>query len=358
MPSIIGEFQSVITSVPPLDAHAGHLRHLTNEKITKDLLSDVHGMTATQARQTAKTFSPHIRQALNFHNESKNSISSIRPVLQYYSYLNLAVAAILAYRPINFNQYRKHGVEDRTHSLSKLELSSEVLKIKRGAAPLFHSIFSDTSLYNKSFRFGQLASGFHMFSHELATRFKKKTHKYFVKDEVINVNGNWYSVYKFFEFDDEVQKKAPQKKIEDAMPLLTSDYDCNKTNAIQLEYISKQSWANEANANKAHRKNGIKFINYGGHGIQSDALNFPVCFYMWSGVSRIPLLPTLTSILLLSFSLASMVRYRPLLLDISMNSPIMLLIDTFVSEADSVFISSMRNLLYKEEVSVGYVDYI
>ncbi len=358
MPNIIGEFQSVVSSIPPLEAHTGHLRHLTNEKITKDLLSDVHGMTATHAKETAKTFSPHIRQALNFHNESKNSISSIRPVLQYYSYLNLAVAAILAYRPSNYNQYRRHGVEDRTHSLSKLDLSSEVLKIKRGAAPLFHSIFSDTSLYNKRFRFGQLASGFHMFSHELSSRFKKKTQKYFVKDEIRNVNGRWYSIYMFFEYDNNVQKKAPQNRIEDAMPLLNSDYDCNNTDATQLEYTSKQNWATEANANKAHRKNGIKFINYGGHMIQSDALNVTTRVYVWSGISRTPLLPTLTSILLLSFSLASIVRYRPLLLDVSMNSPILLLIDTFVSEADSVFISSMRNLLYREEVAVGYIDYI
>jgi hypothetical protein len=358
MPNIIGNFESVITSIPPLEAHTGHLRYLTNEKITKDLLSDVHGMTATDAKDTAKIFSPHIRQALNFHNESKNSIPSIRPVLQYYSYLNLAVAAILAFRPSNFNQYRRHGVEDRTHSLSKLDLSSEVLKIKRGAAPLFHSIFSDTSLYNKKFRFGQLASGFHMFSHELSNRFNKKTQKYDVKDEVRNVDGRWYSVYKFFEYDNKVQKKAPQKRIEDAMPLLKSDYDCNNTNATQLEYISKQNWSNEANANKVHRKNGIKFINYGGHRIQSDALNGPTNIYIWNGISRIPLLPTLTSILLLSFSLASIVRYRPLLFDVSMNSPILLLIDTFVSEADSVFISSMRNLLYREEIAVGYIDYI
>jgi len=358
MPNIIGEFESVITTIPPLEAHTGHLRHLTNEKITKDLLSDVHGMTATNAKETAKLFSPHIRQALNFHNESKSTVSSIRPVLQYYSYLNLAVAAILAYRPSNYNQYRKHGVEDRTHSLSKLDLSSEVLKIRRGAAPLFHSIFSDTSLYNKNFKFGQLASGFHMFSHELSTRFKKKTQRYFVKDEVRNVNGRWYSIFKFFEYDNNVQKKTPQKKIENAMPLLNSNYDCNNKNATHLEYISKQSWAKEEKAKIAHRKDGIKFINYGGHMIQSDPLNKPQTIYAWFGISRIPLLPTLTSILLLSFSLASIGRYRPLLLEVSMNSPIMLLIDTFVSEADSIFISSMRNLLYREEIAVGYVDFI
>jgi len=60
MPNIIGEFVSVGTTIPPLEAHTGHLRHLTNEKIAKDLLSDVHGMPARHAKETAKIFSPHI----------------------------------------------------------------------------------------------------------------------------------------------------------------------------------------------------------------------------------------------------------------------------------------------------------
>jgi hypothetical protein len=142
------------------------------------------------------------------------------------------------------------------------------------------------------------------------------------------------------------------------MPLLKSDYDCNNASAKHLEYISKQNWSNEESANKVHRKNGIKFINFGGHSIQGGGFQRPESTYTWRGISRTPLLPNLTSILLLSFSLASIARYRPLLLDVSMNSPILLLIDTFVSEADSVFISSMRNLLYREEIAVGYSNYI
>lgn len=357
MPNIIGEFQFVMTSMPPLEAHIGHLRHLTNEKIARDLLNDVHGMTVAQAKDTARVLSPHIRQAINFYCESKTVTFSVRPVLQYYSYLNLAVAAILAYRPVNYNQYRKHGVEDRSHSLSKLDLSSEVLTIKRGAAPLFHSIFCDAPLQNKKFRFGQLAAGFHMCSHELNTRFNKQAHTYRVVDELRNVSGQWHSVYKFFVNDDgSKKKKVSKKRIEDAMPLLKTDYDCNNI-ASHLEYISKLSWANKNSANNAHRKNGIKFVNYGGH-VVLDNINGVTSHYAWRGATHAPLLPTLTSILLLSFSLASIVRYRPLLLDTSLNSPILLIIDTFVSEADSVFIPSLRNLLYKEEVAIGYNNYI
>ena len=80
--------------------------------------------------------------------------------------------------------------------------------------------------------------------------------------------------------------------------------------------------------------------------------------YSWRGVHRTPLLPTLSSILLLSFSLASIVRYRPILLEGIMASPTALLIDTFVGESDSVFIPAIRNLLYREEMAVGSTDFI
>ncbi len=344
--------------MPPLEAHIGRLRHLTNDKIAKDLLRDIHKSSAPQTRETSKIFSSHIAQALNFHSESKNAISSIRPVLQYYAYLNLSVAAILAYRPNNYNQYRRHGVEDKTYSLTKLELSSNVLTIKRGAVPLFHSIISDTSLYNKKFRLGQLAAGFQMCSHELKSSFGKTPQIYYVNDDVINVNNKWFSVYKFFEYLDGARKKVPQKRIETAMPMLETDYTCNSNTETHLEYTSKVGWKTQEQANEVHRNNGIKFINFGGHQIRTDLGGISSSLYTWHGVSRIQLLPTLTSTLLLSFSLASIVRYRPMLLDASMNSPILLIIDTFVSEADSIFMSSLCNLLYREEVAIGSVNYI
>lgn len=357
MPNIIGQFQAVSTSMHPLEACIGHLRHLTNEKIAKELLNDIHGMTISEAKKTAKVFSPHIRQAINFHNEGRDAASSIKPVLQYYSYLNLAVAAILAYRPTNYEQYRKHGVEDKTYSLSKLDLSSEVLTIKRGAAPLFHSIFSDVPIYNKKYRFGQLVSGFQMCTHELSTRFNKKPHMYIVEDELRNIHNVWHSVFKFFEYENNQKHKVPQKRIEDAMPLLKSNYNCNNTIPTHLEYISKLSWNNDKIANQEHRKNGIKLINYGGHLIQKGTSGAK-SVYAWRGTARTPLLPTLTSVLLLSFSLSSIVRYRPQLLDSSINSPMLLIIDTFVSEADSVFISSLRNLFFREEIAIGFSDYM
>lgn len=357
MSNIIGDFIPVTSTLSPIDAHVGHLRHLTNQKIAKEILRDRHKLTVPQANETSKLLAAHIAQALEFHFESRTATASVRPVLQYYAYLNLSVAAILAYRPDNFQQYRRHGVEDKTYSLSRLELSSKVLEIKRGAVPLFHSIVSDVPLFGKKFRFGQLAAGFHMCSHELQTRFNKKSQKYYVEDRIIGKDNAWYSCFSFSEYIDEKWKKVPQNKIQNAMPILLAEYNCDTKNQESTIYISKKGWSKRSSAEKIHQKNGIKLINYGGH-LTTNSNNSVSTSYIWHGVSNSAFVPTLTSMLLMSFSLSSIARYRPILLDSSMNSPISLIVDTFVSESDSVFIPSLRNLLYREEVVVGTADFI
>lgn len=357
MPEIIGKFDTAATSVRPLEAHIGHLRHLTNQGIVRDILKERHDMTAAQAQKTAKLVCPHVAQSLNFHNQSCIASPETRPVLQYYSYLNLAVAVILAYRPPNNEQYRQHGVEDRTHSLKKLELGSELLKVRRGAVPLFHSIISDVPLYNRKFRFGQLAAGFHMVQHELETQFNKKLQGIIVTDEVKEDNGSFKSIFSFNEKSDGNSICVSSNRLEKAMPLLVTNYNC-KIEPEKTVYTSKSKWSNESAATKVHRKNGMKLINFGGHLVNYSFGNRMGTCYTWHGISRTDLLPTLTSMLLLSFSLASIVRYRPIILSSAMASPIALLIDTFVTEADSIYIPALRNLLCREEVAympIGYV---
>lgn len=357
MPEIIGKFSAVSSSVPPLDAHIGHLRHLTNNRIAKEILRERHGLSAADATTTSKLWASHIGQALNFHFEGRLASEKIRPVLQYYCFLNLAVAAILAFRPPNHNQYRRHGVEDKTHALSSLDLSSIVLQVKRGAVPLFHSILSDVPLDGKRLRLGQLAAGFHMFSHELRARFSKIPQHYFVKDEVRENAGLWYSVFSFSQPGGAGLMKVSPARIEAAMPLLLSDYNCTVTEKA-TEYISSASWSTESAARRIHQVNGLKLVNYGGHIFHNNLMNSASTSYAWRGVSRIALMPTLSSTLLLSFSLASVVRYRPMLLDSAMRSPVSLLIATFVAEVDSVFIPALRNLLYREELAVRPPDYV
>lgn len=357
MPNIIGEFSPLMTTVPPLDGHLGHLRHLTNLGVARDVLRERHQAPAGQVREISKLFTAHVNQALNFHIESRSAIPAIRPVLQYYCYLNLAVAAIIAYRPPNHDQYRRHGVEDKTYALEKIELGSIVLAVNRGALPLFHSIFSDVPLGKRTFRFGEIASGFHMFAHELHSQFHKQCQAIFVHEEVRFCDGIWRSAFGYFERENGNSIRVTSKRLEQAMPILKIAYSRSRQQSERTEYISNIGWSTEKEALEIHRLNGIKLINYGGHAVSSGIM-MPSCHYIWRGVAGIPLIPTLSSVLLLSFSMASIVRYRPILLDKAMSSPAALLIDTFTTEADTVFIPALRNLLYREEVAIGPVDYV
>jgi len=275
-------------------------------------------------------------------------------MLQYYCYLNLAVATILAFKPKNFEQYRRHGVEDWTFALSKLDLSSTVLKVKKtGAVPLFHSIFSGVPITNQSFRFGEIIASFHMCNAELTNQFSKTLVRYRVQEDVKEISGMWFSEYSFSEqLEDGSNRGAPRTKIEKAMPILISQYRKVSSGSEETAYRSKNSWFTEKLARQHHAKNGMQLINYGGHATKSSAFGILQNYY-WHGAPRKPLLPTLPSTLMMAFSLASIVRYRPKLLETAIESPLSLLMDSFSAESDHVFIPSIRNLLYREEMVIS-----
>ena len=357
MPDIVGPFKAVSSTVSSLDAHIAHLRHLTNTGIARSVLVERFQFTVAQAKETAKLVGAHIGQSLEFHHQSRAAPITIRPVLQYYCYMNLAVAAILAYRPPFHNKYRRHGVEDCTQTLPSLDLSSIVLKVNQGAVPLFHTIISDVDLKNERFRLGQLVAGFHMVSHELETQFGKIPQKIQVFDQVKKVSGSWYSEFSFTPFVRGQKTMIASKRLEDAMPLLTTDYRKEPSVDEQIIYRSEGGWSSIETATHVHKTNGLKLINFGGHSINPGLINPPQCVYEWHGVSRVRLLPTLTSLMLLAFTLASVARYRPALLHQALNSPIHLIIDTFVQEADTVCIPAIKNLLYREETVIGPVIY-
>ena len=349
MPEIIGKRQDTYSAMTSLDAHVAHLKHLANQSIARRILKERHGHTDEQAKKTAPVLSSHVRQGIAFHLDSRSASKETHPALQYYAFLNLSVAVILAFRPVGFQGYKSHGVEDRTHSLNAIKLSSKVLKVNRGAVPLFHSILSDVDLRGKEFRISELVAAFHMCSHELTTQFNKKVQSIQVRDSLKNINGKWHSCFDFFRIVGvNTTKRLTKKRLEDAMPLLKSDYRClNVADKSKNSYVSKQSWTGTARAKRTHERNGIKFINYGG-----QASHVKIYEYCWCGTLRAKLLPTLSSILLLSFSLASIVRYRPALLNAAFNSPIYLILDVFTTEADQIFIPSIRNLIYREETRV------
>ncbi len=357
MPGIVGPFKTVTSNVAPLEAHIGHLRHLSNPTAARRLLQADFAFTPAAARKTARLFCAHIGQSLHFYEQGKDASIRIRPDLQYYSYLNLSVAAILAYQPANWDRYRQHGVQHKFHNVKQLDLASAVLKVSQGAVPLFHSILSDVDLNSRTFRFGEIAAGIGMLSYELSEAFGKKTQRISVSDSIVEDAGVFYSQVSFNSWINEALSPITYKRLEDAMPLLISDYVRVPGGRNPLVYKSIASWTSTDAASESHRRNCMKLVNYGGHFIEDNSLGRNR-LYLWHGVSRLPLLPTLTSLLLLSFSLSSLVRYRPDLLNAALNSPHQLLIDTFVQESDGIFLPALRNLLYRQEISISSNEFM
>ena len=281
-------------------------------------------------------------------------------MLQYYSYLNLAVAVVLAYRPTNYEQYRQHGVEDRSHALRDLDLKSILVKAKKGAVPLFHSLLSDEGISNRSFRLNELLGAIPVVRYELTELFGLPPETISVTEAVQRTStGKWKShvTFECSTFDNK-PASITRARAERAMPSLGSLYTLKLSKTGYLEYISRVEWDKEDDAILWHKKTCMRLTNYGGHVIYlSDGLSHRItCQYAWSGLARKRLIPTLTASLLLSFCLASVSRYRPILASRIRESRVNLLLDTFVNEADSIVIPAMRNLLFREEMVVSKPD--
>lgn len=353
MPGIIGPYKSVASTLQPLACHIAHLRHLTNTEVARNLVRESRSIPARLAKETAVKLSAYVRQGIEFHEQSVSAPLSIRPVLQYYSWLNFAVACIVAYRPPDFQQYRRHGVEDLSHRLRTLRLPSEIVKVGRGALPLFHSIISGEAINGSTFRFGELAAAVPMASHELSAAFGKKPQDIEVFERPREDSGSWRSEVQFTcRNDDRSEASLTRLRLERAMPVLRTDYALRSKSKSRLTYQSKRSWTSYAEAEQYHKATCRHMINFGGHFTQPERVN---SVYRWHSVSGVPLIPTLTACLLLSFSLASVARYRPLLAAEASGSPISLLIDVFVRESDSTVIPALRNLLYRQEVTISRV---
>lgn len=362
MPNVVGPFKSGSSSIPPIQAHLAHLRHLSTPDAAQRLLRDRFGMPAREARTEGRLVSSHIEQALAFHAHSTAASPRIRPLLQYYCYLNLAVALILSYRPANYQQYRRHGVEDQSHRLRSLELSSILVKVRKGAVPVFHSILSAEPIVGRHFRLNELAGSIPLVKYELSTLFGMHCQTIRATDLVAHdALGNWWSQLSFECMDEGGQPANLSKnRLERAVPELRQFFTIIDQKRDRLDYRSTNSWPTQEAAQTWHCQNSFKAINYGGHRIyvgppfQFNLMNQ----YQWHCLVGKPLLPTLTATLLLAFALASIARYRPSIARGVEEISLSVLLDTFIAEADSIVIPSMRNLLYREEFCIQLLDAI
>jgi hypothetical protein len=347
------------TRMDPVAAHVAHIRHLTGPRALQQFLRDSHGFRSPDAATLASEVAPFLEQALLFHDSSQNTHLRVRPVLQYYSYLNLAVAIVLVYRPSGWHDYRKHGAEDLTRNLKKISLSSPVVKVRSGAVTLFHSIVSDGGLPARRLTLRDLLLPIPMVSTELK-------HAFGVNSLALQVSGGthvsrdgpneWFkSSFSFRLINpnnpprfDPGLARFPLKRLYKAAPTLNSDYILKQRHQHSAEFESIQRWTTNSRerADKFHDDVALRLVNFGGQDIdQNLAVNF-----MWRFDGKSLLLPTLTAALLLSFALASLARYRPNLLDRVETSKINLLCEVFSNEADGFIIPAFRNLLYKQSM--------
>ena len=355
MPGIVGPFKLIMSSMAPVEGHAAHLRHLSSTEAARHLLQEKFGRTRQIVKESDTILSAHVGQALQFHEESLKAPRSIRPMLQYYCYLNLAVAVVVAYRPPNFHRYRQHGVEDKSHLLTTLNLRSVLVRAKRGAIPLFHSLISGESIEGWQFRLNELVGCIPLVRYELNELFGVPCECITAKEAAVkdDQSGLFYSQISFHCSNTSGSDASLTKqRVEKAMPDLARSYRVTKRQRHMLVYRSQRGWQSEKDALHEHKEACIRLINFGGHLISQNVLETSID-YMWHGIARKPLLPTLSAALLLSFGLASICRYRPGLAKRVERSEVNLLLDIFVAEADAIVLPAMRNLLYREEVVIS-----
>lgn len=358
MAGIVGKFQNITSTMNPLSAHVTHLRHLARPNTTQLILISRYNRSKLDAKKDSLLISAHISQALEFYDLSKKSDCNIRPMLQYYCFLNLAVAIIIAYQPTNYLSYRKHGVEDLTHKLNNINLSSFLVKIRSGAIPLFNSVISSKSIQNKKFRFNELIGAVPFLSYEINSAFKKQIIQYNLNEIIIeDPNHNWLSQISIKSSVGGVPANINRAKIEQTASILKIDYNLINQSQNSLTYQSKRTWTTKNVAEKNHKLNCFKIINFGGHLIGESLPGKFEIIYNWFCFERKELIPTLTASLLLSFSFASIVRYRPMLLKSLFNSRLNLLFDVFTNEIDGYLIPSFRNLLYRDEIFIKQVEF-
>ncbi len=346
----------------PVSAHVAHIRHLARPSALEPFLRTRHGFSLEASRRLAGEVAPFLEQALVFHDASRSAPLRVRSVFQYYAYLNLAVALVLIYQPTGWQGFRKHGVEDTTRDLSRISLSSPVIRVRAGALTLFHSIISEGRLPAGDIALRDLFAPIPMVAAELEHAFDIRPLSLLVSGEV-RLTGDTpsqvaKSYFTFQLFDprsepagDPGNAKFPLKRLYRAMPDLKTQYRAQQRKGHTRTFESMHSWTsgNKERADKFHEQMALRFVNFGGQEV--DVLNQEV-HYVWRLQLNSDLFPTLTAGLLLSFVLASLSRYRASLLNRVESSKINLLFEVFTNEADGFLIPAMRNLLYAETIYV------
>jgi hypothetical protein len=352
---LVSDRTVITTRMEPVAAHLAHLRHLARPSGLQKVLRDVHEYPARDAKRLAEQVAPFVEQALNFHEVSRQAVARVRPLLQYYSYLNFAVAAVLIFRPPSWQDYKHHGAQDVARSLSRLTLASEIVRVRKGAISLFHSIVGGGPLPSRNLTFRELVVPLPMLAAELDEFFRVRPLKLVVTASIqppaagdITHLANVYELKVHDEYEEHRRagflKRFPSKRLNGMMPVLTTAFSRSDVSDAVRRYISTQTWTtgHRDRAVRSLEESGLQLVNFGGQLVDPEGS----VQYFWRFDSRCALIPTATAGLLLSFALSSIVRYRANLLDRVESSKANLICEIFTSEAEGFMIPIFRNLLH------------
>lgn len=305
-------------------------------------------------------------QALHFYEAATGANVRVRPVLQYYAYLNFAVAVVLVYKPPGWEQYRRHGAEDLSRPLKKLSLSSPIVHVHQGAVPLFHSVLSGAPLPTTYLTLKDLLVAIPMVALELKQTFDVGPLAVKVTSGLENIgDGDGQRVGAFCQLLlidpnnpphwNAGSNTLPVKRFCRAIPELAAGFRVAHKESHRVVLKSKQQWTvgNRARAERFREETMFRACNFGGQFANASL----VVEYMWRFDRSSPILPTMTAGLLLSFALASLSRYRANVLDRVESSKVNLLCEVFSSESDGFMIPAFRNLLYAETMYATTSEY-
>jgi hypothetical protein len=346
---IIGPRRFWESDVDPIATYVTHLRHLTKSVTAKLVLRDRFGFSDSAAAATGRIVAAYVGHALEFHAASISAPFSIKPILQYYCYLNLAVGVIETYRPANYQARGTHGVHDLTYRVGsgRITAATPLVRASSGVIPLFHDVIAADSLHGRTFSLNDLITSLPFLSTELEEAFAIYQHEFHITPSVVEQYNPDGSVFR----SKIVLKSARRPRdttdpslpttaqISAAMPMLVVSYNLTHSTPSAHTYLSWTEWPDRSMCESAHRTVCRQLINFGGHHFR---------FYRWRFLPRRHLLPTATASLLFSFFLSSLYRYRARLAVRWQRSRLNILADTFVSESDAVLIPMFRNLLFAD----------
>ncbi len=356
-------FNVALTRMDPVEAHVSHLRHLSKTTPLIQVLHERHGYSTVESKAIAESVCPFISQGISFFNAQKGAELRVRPVLQYYSYLNLAVSCVLVFKPAGWQAYKRHGVEDLSRNVTRIGVNSSLLKARKGAVTLFNDIISSAPVPSGKLTLRNLLVPLPMVAAEMESFFNIDPWLLEVTPTITKVDEKW-KVRLRYRINAPGSKTSvegvsfPRKRLHDAVPFLRTDFSLIERKGPLMVFDSNQGWSdgNRARAEKYLENTVIKAVNYGGHQMV-ESLGRVNLTFSWRFERSGPMMPTLTAGMLLSFALACLSRYRANMLCRVENSGINVLCDVFCEEADGFMMPAFRNMLLGRSTGISQALY-